>query len=86
MHLLLNEYSRDMNAGAMSEYNKAGKTAKIRQEFAAGTMEMALYTERFHFFRRLRIKGQWEEMALSCDERGWKHKGEGEMRNYFSAH
>jgi U3 small nucleolar RNA-associated protein 25 len=49
---------RDMNFGALSEYNSRSKTSKVRAEFVAGSIDIVLYTERFHFFRRLRIKGQ----------------------------
>ena len=43
--------------GALSEYNQRGKTAKIRNGFKDGKIGLVLYSERFHFFRRLKIRG-----------------------------
>jgi len=49
--------ARELNFGSLSEYNTTGKSTKIRNQFANGEVDFVLYTERFHYFRRLKIKG-----------------------------
>lgn len=39
------------------EYSKEGKIARARDMFFHGDAHFMLYSERFHFFRRIRIKG-----------------------------
>uniref|UniRef100_A0A915ASK5 Digestive organ expansion factor-like protein n=3 Tax=Parascaris univalens TaxID=6257 RepID=A0A915ASK5_PARUN len=41
----------------LNEYAKQGKVAKARELFVEGKKRFMLITERFHFFRRYRIKG-----------------------------
>uniref|UniRef100_A0A183VEG9 U3 small nucleolar RNA-associated protein 25 homolog n=1 Tax=Toxocara canis TaxID=6265 RepID=A0A183VEG9_TOXCA len=41
----------------LNEYAKQGKVAKARELFVGGEKRLMLITERFHFFRRYRIKG-----------------------------
>merc|ERR1712048_180733 len=48
---------KDLNFGLLSEYNQRGRTAKVRNGFRDGKLDMVLYSERMHFFRRLRIQG-----------------------------
>lgn len=47
----------DMSFAQICEYTKDAKVAKARDMFFHGDVHFLLYTERFHFHRRPRIKG-----------------------------
>ncbi len=47
----------EINFTQVCEYTKDGKVAKARSLFFNGARDFMLYTERFHFFHRYRIKG-----------------------------
>lgn len=45
------------NVGAISEYSSRSKVDQCRNAFAAGELPFLMMTERYHFFRRHRLKG-----------------------------
>ncbi|KAF2879479.1 hypothetical protein ILUMI_26703 [Ignelater luminosus] len=47
----------DIGFVQICEYSKEGKVARARDMFFHGDAHFLLYTERFHFFNRVRIKG-----------------------------
>lgn len=49
--------SEDLNFGQICEYSKTGKVARARDMFFHGDAHFLLYTERFHFFNRIKVKG-----------------------------
>lgn len=49
--------SKDAEFVTCSEYSEDKDVARARGMFAAGDTPLLLMTERFHFFRRFRIKG-----------------------------
>lgn len=47
----------DLNFVQICEYSKDGKVARARDMFFHGDAHFLLYTERYHFFHRIRVKG-----------------------------
>ncbi|XP_034940883.1 digestive organ expansion factor homolog [Chelonus insularis] len=47
----------ELNFVQICEYSKDNKIARARDMFFHGSAHFLLYSERFHFFRRIRIKG-----------------------------
>ncbi|XP_008196323.2 U3 small nucleolar RNA-associated protein 25 homolog [Tribolium castaneum] len=47
----------ELSFGQICEYSKDGKVARARDMFYHGDTHFLLYTERFHFFNRVRVKG-----------------------------
>ncbi|XP_018328902.1 digestive organ expansion factor homolog isoform X1 [Agrilus planipennis] len=55
---LRNHFKReDIGFVQICEYSKEGKVARARDMFFHGDAHFLLYTERFHFFNRIRVKG-----------------------------
>lgn len=53
-----NHFKReDVNFVQICEYSKEGKVARARDMFYHGDAHFLLYTERYHFFNRIRVKG-----------------------------
>jgi hypothetical protein len=48
---------KEMEFASCSEYSEDVDVSMARKAFARGEFPILLYTERFHFFRRLRLKG-----------------------------
>lgn len=49
--------NEDLNFKQICEYSKPGKVAKARDMFYHNEAHFLMYTERFHFFYRIRVKG-----------------------------
>lgn len=49
--------NEDLNFGQICEYSKTGKIARARDMFFHGDAHFLLYTERYHFYNRIRVKG-----------------------------
>ena len=49
--------STKYNFGAIDEYSSQSKLTRTRHEFALGKIQIILYTERLHYFRRYEISG-----------------------------
>ena len=49
--------STKFNFGSIDEYSSQSKSTKARQQFMAGKINIMLYTERLHYFRRFEISG-----------------------------
>ncbi|CAD5110972.1 DgyrCDS325 [Dimorphilus gyrociliatus] len=47
----------EMNFGSMCEYSNDKAIARARTKFFHSRVDMLLYTERFHFYRRYKIRG-----------------------------
>lgn len=55
---LRNYFKReDIGFVQICEYSKEGKVARARDMFFHGDAHFLLYTERYHFFNRIRLKG-----------------------------
>ncbi|CAH1792944.1 unnamed protein product [Owenia fusiformis] len=53
-----NHFKREtINCGVISEYSSDKSVSRSRTQFFQGKIHFLLYTERFHFFRRYRIRG-----------------------------
>ncbi|XP_025833734.1 digestive organ expansion factor homolog isoform X3 [Agrilus planipennis] len=58
LQLCRNHFKReDIGFVQICEYSKEGKVARARDMFFHGDAHFLLYTERFHFFNRIRVKG-----------------------------
>ncbi|KAK6456393.1 U3 snoRNA-associated protein 25 [Scheffersomyces xylosifermentans] len=49
--------STKLNVGSLDEYSSQSKTTRVRQQFQSGKIDILLYTERLHYFRRFEISG-----------------------------
>ncbi|CAK9436997.1 uncharacterized protein LODBEIA_P14750 [Lodderomyces beijingensis] len=49
--------STKYNFGSIDEYSSQSKLSRTRHEFSTGKIQILLYTERLHFFRRYEING-----------------------------
>jgi U3 small nucleolar RNA-associated protein 25 len=55
---LRNHFKKEeLSFALMSEYTPRNKVARYRSEFFHGRIQFLLYTERFHFYHRLKIRG-----------------------------
>ncbi len=45
------------STGSISEYTSRSKVDRLRNQFVEGEVKFLLYSERYHFFRRTRMKG-----------------------------